>query len=370
MTGSTMPFISLVVGARPNFIKAAPLIHRMKNEGKIYFQLIHTGQHYDYAMSKSFFDLFSIPEPEVNLEIGSGFHGEQTGRILLEYEKLIIKKRPDLVIVLGDVNSTLAAALASAKLHIPVAHIEAGLRSFDKTMPEEVNRVLTDHLSDLLFVTEDSAIANLSNEGVPAEGVHLTGNVMIDALKSIESSVDSSPILLSLGLGQHDYSVATLHRPSNVDSVDALHQCLALLKMAAEHGTVVFPMHPRTRQSIRNKGMDTEFRKLDNLMIIEPQGYADFMHLVKNSRFIMTDSGGIQSEASYLRTPCITLRESTEHLLTISEGTNVLTGFNIDAVGKAIDEALVFDRDDYTIPPLLDGKAAERIVRILNDYLL
>jgi len=368
MTGKK-PIVSLVVGARPNFVKAAPILQEIKRQEVALVDLIHTGQHYDYSMSKSFFDLFSLPEPHRNLGIGSGGHGEQTGKILIEFEKLVIEERPDMVLVLGDVNSTLAAALVAAKLNLPVAHIEAGLRSFDRRMPEEINRILTDHVSDFLFVTEKSGVVNLQNEGIASEKIHLVGNVMIDALRGIEEKIDASGILGSLGVKPFEYSTVTLHRPSNVDNPDALRRCLSVLKVAARNGAVVFPVHPRTAKSICSGGMKAEFDRIKGLLMTSPLRYEDFMCLIKSSSFIMTDSGGIQSEASYLKTPCITLRESTEHQITLSEGTNRLTGFDQDAIKKAIEDALVFDRKSFPLPSLLDGKASTRIVSVISQYL-
>ncbi len=362
------PLLYVVVGARPNFVKAAPILSLLEKESDMQFKLIHSGQHYDYAMSKSFFDLFQIPEPDYNLGIGSSSHGEQTGRMIVEFEKLFIMNPPDMVIVLGDVNSTIAAAMAAVKMQIPVAHVEAGLRSFDKTMPEEINRILTDHISLIHFVTEDSAVKNLKNEGITGSNIYLTGNVMIDALLSIANDVKASSILEELNTEAGTYSVVTLHRPSNVDSLEGLKTCIEFLRLAAASGEVIFPMHPRTLNSIDQHKILKSFREIPGLRIINPLGYADFMHLVGESMFIMTDSGGIQSEASFLKVPCITLRDSTEHLITVEKGTNILSGLTFDAVSKAVIKSLAFDKVAYSIPKQLDGRASERIVKVLKEF--
>lgn len=363
------PLLFLIVGARPNFVKAAPILSMIKRTLDLEIKLIHSGQHYDYVMSKSFFDLFQIPEPDYNLEIGSASHGEQTGRMLIEFEKLFLNSIPDLVMVMGDVNSTIAAALAAVKMNIPVAHVEAGLRSFDRAMPEEINRVLTDHISSIHFATEPAAVGNLKSEGISGSNVHLVGNVMIDALISISDKVKNSNILCYLGLEAGVYSVVTLHRPSNVDSLDGLQNCHSILTLAATAGPVVFPMHPRTLKSIERYNLRDSFGRIPGLRIINPLGYADFMHLVEESRFIMTDSGGIQSEASFLKVPCITLRETTEHLITITDGTNVLSGVELRMVERAIEKALLFDKAAYSIPGQLDGRASQRIATVLEGIL-
>jgi len=359
----------IVVGARPNFVKAAPILASLKTSSNIKFKLIHSGQHYDYSMSKSFFDLFGIPEPDFNLEIGSATHGEQTGKMLIDFEKLFYQESPDLIMVLGDVNSTIAAALAAVKMHIPVAHIEAGLRSFDKSMPEEINRILTDHISSLHFVTEDSAIDNLENEGISSSSIFLVGNVMIDALVSVLSDISLSNICNDLNIADKVFSVITLHRPVNVDTKEGLLKSIEVLKLATNFGLVVFPMHPRTMKSIKAFKLQQLFDDIPRLTIITPLSYIDFMALVNAATFILTDSGGIQSEATFLKVPCITLRNSTEHLITLNQGTNVLTGFDLFAVETAIQNSFTFNREEFCVPDLLDGKASCRIVSVIEDFL-
>jgi len=361
--------IYLVAGARPNFIKIAPILRALQNyKDKIDAQIIHTGQHYDYEMSQVFFEQLGIPEPDFYLDVGSGSHAFQTAQVMIRFEKLLIDDRPDLVVVLGDVNSTLAGALTAVKLHIPVAHIEAGLRSFDKSMPEEINRILTDHISDLLFTTEPVADANLAKEGIESEKIHLVGNVMIDALINILPVIENNDTTDRLGLNPQSFGVVTLHRPSNVDSENALRKVLAVLRNVISHGKIIFPAHPRTIKNIEKFNIRDEFESLENLEIIEPLGYIDFMNLVKKSKFVMTDSGGIQTETTWLGVPCITLRENTEHVITIENGTNHLTGLDLGKIQKAFDWIENFDKSKYKPPEIWDGKAAERIVMIILKH--
>ncbi|MHA1970323.1 MAG: non-hydrolyzing UDP-N-acetylglucosamine 2-epimerase, partial [Candidatus Thorarchaeota archaeon] len=346
--------IHLVVGARPNFIKAAPLLSELTDTlPDINVKLVHTGQHYDYNMSQVFFRQLRLPEPDFYLGIGSGLHGEQTGKLLAALERLFLQDKPDLVFVLGDVNSTLAAALAAVKIHIPVAHVEAGLRSNNMQMPEEVNRILTDHISDILFVTEEAGIQNLSREGIHDDKVHLVGNVMIDALSNLMPAVRTSDVLEKHCLSPGEYAVVTFHRPASVDNKEDLAHIQDVLTVVVKEHKVVFPVHPRTAESIQKFRMQNSFDSLDGLIMTEPYGYIDFMKLVSESSFVMTDSGGIQSEASYMGVPCITLRESTEHQITLYSGTNTLVGNNKNRIQLAIDEACSFNRSSYTIPKLL-----------------
>ena len=363
--------IHLVVGARPNFIKAAPLLSEFAESlPEVNVKLVHTGQHYDYNMSQVFFRQLRLPEPNFYLGIGSGLHGEQTGKLLEALEQLFLQDKPDLVLVLGDVNSTLAAALAAVKIHIPVAHVEAGLRSNNMHMPEEINRILTDHISDILFVTEEAGIHNLLREGIPEEKVHLVGNVMIDALANLMPVVRSSDVLERLNLLPGEYAVATLHRPATVDNQEGLTHIKDVLAGVVRERKVVFPVHPRTAESILKFKMQNSLDSLDGLMMTEPYGYIDFMKLVSESSFVMTDSGGIQSEASYMGVPCITLRESTEHQITLSSGTNTLVGKDVTRIKHAIHEASNFNRSSYTAPGYLDGNASERIGKILGKIML
>ena len=319
-----------VVGARPQFIKCAPVSREIrKNHSEI---LVHTGQHYDPEMSDIFFEELQIPRPDYHLDVGSGSHGKQTGDILVQVEEILLCERPDLVIVYGDTNTTLAGALAAAKLHIPVAHVEAGLRSFDRTMPEEINRVVTDHISDLLFCPTGTAVSNLANEGI-TRGVHLVGDVMVDALEfNKEIAEKRSPILERLGITQDQYLVLTVHRPANTDSRKHME---SIIGAVGEAGIpVVFPVHPRTHKCLEEYGMGG--RLPANIIITEPLGYLDMLKLMRHASRILTDSGGIQKEAYLLGVPCITLRESTEWVETVKEGWNVLVGADHDKIVNTI----------------------------------
>ena len=318
--------IVTIVGARPQFIKCAPVSRELRKEYEEI--LVHTGQHYDPDMSDIFFDELQIPRPDYNLGVGSGPHGKQTGEILAGVEKVLIKEKPDLVLVYGDTNSTLAGALAAAKLHIPVAHVEAGLRSFDRTMPEEINRVVTDHLSDLLFCPTETAVKNLAAEGI-TKGVHLVGDVMADALAFNRGIAESrSHILEQLGLASKQYLVLTVHRPANTDSREHLENIIGAVGEAGL--PVVFPVHPRSRKYLEEYGMWD--RLPANIIVTEPLGYLDMLKLMRHSCKILTDSGGIQKEAYILSVPCITLRENTEWVETVEEGGNVLVGADIQDI--------------------------------------
>jgi len=363
--------IYLVAGARPNFMKIAPLWHKFgeyKEQFDVY--VVHTGQHYDYEMSEVFLKNLGLKEPDFYLGVGSGTHGYQTGQILIEMEKLLFAKPADLVIVVGDVNSTIAAALASVKLGIPVAHVEAGLRSFDKQMPEEINRILTDRISDLLFASEPSGVENLRNEGIDEKYIHLVGNLMIDSLKNNLEQIKAANTVQKMGLERRKFSLVTIHRPSNVDDKASLEVVLSILKEAATEDKLVFPVHPRTSKNVEQFGLEGGFDSIENLGMIEPIGYFDFMNLMVNCRYVLTDSGGIQEESCWLGLPCITLRDNTERPLTVESGTNRVTGLNISAVVSALGWARAFDSSDYVPPKLWDGNAAERVVGILCDFLL
>lgn len=363
--------VAIIVGARPNFMKAAPILKAMKQNGSFEPVLIHTGQHYDALMSDVFFKDLDMPAPDIFLGIGSGTHAEQTAKIMLAKEKYLIEMKPDLVLVVGDVNSTLAAALTAAKLNIPVAHVEAGLRSGDRTMPEEINRLLTDQISDLLFTTEPSGAENLKREGVAPEKIHFVGNTMIDSLIQNLPKIENSKILEKLNLQKGKYAALTLHRPSNVDTKEGLEKIFQALepvlkKIASQNMSVVFPVHPRTRAKI------AEFfpqLQLVGLIFTEPLGYSEFIKLVQLSRFTITDSGGIQEETSVLGVPCLTLRNSTERPITIEVGTNTLITDQELSRGKLqaeVDKILSGQYKQGKIPDLWDGKAAERIVAILS----
>jgi len=354
-----------IVGARPNLPKIAPLIREMRRHPEIEPILVHTGQHYDEKLSDIFFRQMGIPAPDINLEVGSGSHASQTAEVLRRIEPVLLDLRPDLVLVVGDVNSTVAVSLAASKLRIPVAHVEAGLRSFDRSMPEEINRVLTDAIADYLFVTEEDAIEHLVKEGRPRGSIHFVGNVMIDSLRHFLPIAQKSSIGKDLGLlgeaSWRRFAVLTLHRPSNVDSIDKLGELLGAINRIAARLPVVFPIHPRTQQRLSQAGISHH----PQLQIIEPIGYLDFLCLLSKAAFVLTDSGGIQEETTALGVPCLTLRENTERPITISQGTNLLVGTDPQKIVAAASDILAGNTKAGRVPPLWDGKAAERIVHIL-----
>jgi UDP-N-acetylglucosamine 2-epimerase (non-hydrolysing) len=351
--------IIIVVGARPNFVKVAPLIEEIKKYPDIKYLLVHTGQHYDAKMSDSFFRDLSIPKADINLGIRAGSHAEQTAGVMIAFEKVCLDQKPDLVLVFGDINSTLACALVSAKLYIKVAHIESGMRSFDRKMPEEINRILTDHISDYLFVTEKAAYDNLIKEGVEKKKIFISGNIMIDALISVLEKLKRSKFNLADKLGLREYCVVTLHRPGNVDDKAKLKEILDGLDKINNKISIVWPLHPRTKKNMEKFKMESRLKKYH---IVEPLGYFDFIALVHRAKFILTDSGGIQAEATFLRIPCLTIRETTEHLITISQGTNMLITSRTD-----IEEALEkIKKRKYKIPKNWNGKSSKRIVDVLQ----
>ena len=355
-----------VVGARPNFMKIAPVLEACAARGGIVSTLVHTGQHYDERMSKLFFEQLGIPRPEIDLEVGSGSQAAQTALILQRIEPVLVERRPDLVLVVGDVNSTLACSLAAVKLGIPVAHVEAGLRSFDRSMPEEINRVVTDAVSDLLFVTEKSGVDNLLREGAAPDRIHLVGNVMIDTLLKHRDAARSSRIVEELGLPE-PYAVLTLHRPANVDDPEAFGRIMEPVLDLARKLPVVFPVHPRTRRAVEillgASGVGADLRP------IEPLGYLDFVRLMDRARLVLTDSGGIQEETTILGVACVTLRDNTERPVTLTHGTNRLAGTRTGSIREAIAKALDDDAAvPASVPPLWDGHAAERIAAILKTW--
>lgn len=361
--------VHLIVGARPNFMKMAPLYKEFKRySDKFEVKLIHTGQHYDERMSKFFFHDLMLPEPDEYLEVGSGTHGEQTARIMERYEQVLFADRPDLVIVAGDVNSTIACALDAAKLHIPVAHLEAGLRSFDRRMPEELNRLMTDAISDFLLIPSKDAEINLQREGVPEEKIFFVGNIMIDSLIQHMKKAEESRILSDLGLIRNekidDYILITLHRPSNVDEEASLKIILESFRQLSERIKLVFPIHPRARKSITKFGLDKAFREITNLDLIEPVGYYDFMKLQMSAKFLLTDSGGIQEETTFFGIPCLTVRPNTERPITIVEGTNELVGLSAEKIMAESVKILQGNFKKGRIPQFWDGRTAERIVQI------
>ena len=373
--------IVLVAGARPNFMKIAPIIRAIKKHnsksktmqslrgtkcrGNLKIILVHTGQHYDSRMSKIFFKDLEIPQPDIYLGVGSGSHGEQTAKVMIEFEKVLLNKKPDLVMVVGDVNSTLAAALCAAKLHIPLAHVEAGLRSYDREMPEEINRVVVDVLSDYLFTPSPDADENLKKEGIPKEKIFLVGDVMVDTLLKFKVKSSKLKVLKKLNLKTNGYALLTLHRPSNVDNKENFLKILEGIKEISTRISIVFPVHPRTKKNMERFGLN-KFSK--NITLIEPLGYLEFLKLMMESRFVMTDSGGMQEETTVLNIPCLTLRDTTERPITIKEGTNTLVGNDTKKIIKEAEKILNKNRnsDHFSYPALWDGKAAERIVSVLS----
>jgi len=352
--------IAYVVGTRPNFVKTAPVIGAMRArlpEGR--HAVVHTGQHYDRLMSEVFLEELGVPAPDYMLEVGSGSHAEQTARVIERLEPVLAQENPDLVIVPGDVNSTLAAALTAAKMQIPVAHVEAGLRSFDRTMPEELNRIVTDQLAEQLFIHSPEASDNLHAEGVPAERIHLVGNTMIDTLVALEGRFRAAQAAQKLGVAPGDYLLVTLHRPALVDG-PLLAETIARLATLAREMPVVFPVHPRTRAMLA--AIDSEH---PGLLLTEPLGYLDFLSLLADAGAVLTDSGGIQEETTYLGIPCLTLRANTERPITITAGTNTLLGLDPAAIAQ-IPQALSQRPAKRPVPPpLWDGHAAERIAEVV-----
>ncbi len=354
-----------IVGARPNFMKIAPIQRAMEKNDAMEPLIIHTGQHYDEKMSKLFFDDLELPRPARYLQVGSASHAQQTAKIMVEFEKVMNEEKPDLVLVVGDVNSTAACSLVAAKLGVKIAHVEAGLRSFDRGMPEEINRMVTDTLSDYLFVTEQSGLDNLRKEGVPDEKVFFTGNVMIDSLVYFLEKAKKSNILDQIGVNGNEYALVTLHRPSNVDVKENFEKLLNAFVEIENDLKIVFPIHPRSRKMLRNFGLDNQISKMKNLILLDPIGYLDFMKIMQNAKLVLTDSGGIQEETTYLGIPCITLRENTERPVTIEVGTNIMVGSDTDLVISEAKKVINGQAKKGRIPELWDGKAAERIVSII-----
>lgn len=364
--------IALVVGARPNFMKAAPLLKAMRRSSFFDPILIHTGQHYDFLMSDKFFQDLRLPKPDIFLGVGSGSHAEQTAKIMIASEKSLFKTKtslPDLVIVVGDVNSTLAVALTAKKIGVPVAHVEAGLRSFDEAMPEEINRVLTDHISNFLFTTEESANKNLKREGINSKRIYFVGNVMIDSLRQNQLKISQSSILKQLNLKKGAYGVLTLHRPTNVDNKKSFLRILKALNVIQKQLPIIFPVHPRTKKQIESLGLKNYFQKLKNLVLIDPLGYIDFMKLMSCAKLVFTDSGGLQEETTVFGVPCLTLRNNTERPVTVQKGTNIIVGDNTEKIIKETRKILSGNVKKGTIPKNWDGKSAERIIKVLLKNL-
>lgn len=350
-----------VVGARPQFIKAHPVhLSLVRHFEHI---IVHTGQHYDLEMSRIFFNELGIPEPGYNLEVGSASHGVQTGRMLERVERVLMEEAPDLVIVYGDTNSTLAGALAAVKLHIPLAHVEAGLRSYDRRMPEEINRIVADHLSNILFAPTETAVENLKREGI-LEGVHLVGDVMVDALYLHRDVARRSRILEELGVKEKGYLLVTVHRASNTDDRRNLEAITSALVESGER--IVFPVHPRTREALQRHGLLKRLEGAGEVQVIPPVGYIEFLRLMEGARKVLTDSGGVQKEAYILGVPCITLRDTTEWVETVKDGWNVLVGADKERILKAIE---TFNPEGPRGEVFGDGRASERITEVLKAYL-
>jgi len=357
-----------VVGARPNFMKIAPVLDEMRRRSsRIETLLVHTGQHYDESMSDSFFEDLQIPRPDINLEVGSGSHSEQTARVMIAFEQVLLKHPADWVVVVGDVNSTMAAAIVASKQLVRVAHVEAGLRSRDRTMPEEINRVVTDALADLLLTPSRDANENLLREGVAPEKIRFVGNVMIDTLYRNIERARSSRVLDRLNLKPGHFCAMTLHRPSNVDDKEKLLGILEAIEVISERLPIVFPIHPRTRDRLEQFGLGDRVRKQRSLTLTEPLGYLDFLHLYSNSRLVLTDSGGVQEETTVLGIPCLTLRENTERPITVTEGTNRLVGSDPETIKREAVAALERPTPAPRAPELWDGRAAARIVDTIEE---
>ncbi len=362
--------ILCVVGARPNFMKIAPIMRALRaDDVPLEAVLLHTGQHYDDAMKRSFFEQLDIPEPDIDLEVGSGSHAVQTAQIMQRFEPVLDEHRPDMVLVVGDVNSTIACALVAVKKGIPIVHVEAGLRSGDRGMPEEINRILTDQLSDLLFTTERSAHANLHKEGIAEERIRFAGNVMIDTLRhNLDKATPAAQTLPEGIQAGESYGLLTLHRPSNVDDPAVLGRLLETLAEISQTVPLVFPVHPRTRQRIHDAGLDG-LLATTRIFTLPPLGYLEMLGLMKDARVVLTDSGGIQEETTALGVPCITLRENTERPITVNEGTNTVVGTSPEKILASFRDVMSTGGKAGRVPEYWDGHAAERIAKVLVDWL-
>ncbi len=360
--------IICVVGARPNFMKIAPIIEALKQtEGYLMPFLVHTGQHYDQAMKASFFEQLGIPEPDIDLNVGSGSHAWQTAQIMIQFEQVLDQQQPQAVLVVGDVNSTIACALVAVKKHIPVVHVEAGLRSFDRQMPEEINRVLTDQISSLLLTTEAHAKQHLLQEGIQSDAIHFVGNVMIDTLLKNQQRCPSLTDInqgYQLNLSSGHYGLLTLHRPSNVDHSDVLADLFTTMISISEKLPLVFPVHPRTQAKL-----SAGFCQSENIFMLPPVAYLDMLALMSSAKLVLTDSGGIQEETTALGIPCVTLRENTERPITVTEGTNTIVGTDSQKILATVADILSTGGKQGQIPKYWDGHAAERIVAVLKDWI-
>lgn len=359
--------IDLIAGARPNFMKIAPLYHALARTAWAHPRIVHTDQHWDDNLSKFIFRDLGLPTPHFSLGAGGGTQGEVTAKVLMGYERICLDSRPDLTVVVGDVNSTAAAALAATKLHIPIAHLEAGLRSGDRSMPEEINRLVTDQIADLLWIPSLDAQAHLLREGIPQERIQFVGNIMIDSFEMLRERIEADTTRVALGLQAGSYAVVTLHRPSNVDDPQRLEQIVALLEETAAKLPCVYPVHPRTRARLEKSGALQRLQHTGGITLVEPQPYIAFMNLLVGCRLALTDSGGLQEETTYLGLPCLTLRENTERPVTVSEGTNELV--SLETVGERLSAVLRGEGKRGRVPALWDGRTAERVVERLADYL-
>ncbi len=356
--------VHLIAAARPNFMKVAPLYHALAATDWCAPILVHTGQHYDVNMSDAFFTDLRLPEPHHHLGVGSGSHAEQTAGVMVAYEKICMDERPDWTIVVGDVNSTIACAMAAAKLWIPIAHLEAGLRSRDRRMPEEINRVLTDSIADVLWTPSPDGDDNLKEEGVPAEKISFVGNIMIDSYELMREAIEAAGTRSRFGLDPQGYAVLTLHRPSNVDTADMLGPLVEGVCQVSERLPLVFAVHPRTRQRLSQFGLDGRLDAAPDVHLTEPMGYVEFMGLVREARFVVTDSGGLQEETTYLDIPCLTLRDNTERPVTVDQGTNRL--IKADTLVSSVDEIMAGNWPSGRCPTLWDGQTAGRVAADLK----
>lgn len=361
--------ILIIAGARPNFMKIAPIMHAMRKSSKLEPILVHTGQHYDVKMSDTFFDELNIPRPDISLEVGSDTHARQVAKIMERFEPVCDEQKPQAILVVGDVNSTMACSIVAAKKEIKIIHVEAGIRSRDRSMPEEINRMVTDAITDILMPPSRDAVENLLAEGHAPEKIHLVGNIMIDTLLESRDLINKSEILKTLNLQTGNFVSLTLHRPSNVDNMDNFRKILTALEIIQQELPIVFPIHPRTRKMISEFGLGDYVASMKNLILTDPLGYFDFGKLISASRFVLTDSGGIQEETTIYGIPCITLRENTERPVTVWEGTNELAGCDTETIIALARQILDGNWKKGRIPELWDGAAAGRIISILEEVL-
>ncbi len=363
---SKKKLIHLIAAARPNFMKIGPLYHALKKEKLVDPIIVHTGQHYDLNMSDVFFKDLNLPTPQIHLGIGSGTHAEQTGNVMIAYEKILKINRPDLVVVVGDVNSTMATTLAAKKLDVMVAHLEAGLRSFDRTMPEEINRLVTDSLADLLWTHSYDADQNLIREGIPHSKIRMVGNIMIDSLEMLRSKIENETFSSRFKTKNKKYGIVTLHRPSNVDNIDNLHKICDVLLNLSKMISLVFPIHPRTLKRLKSNGFLSSLKNSQSLHLVEPLSYIRFMNLVYNSSLILTDSGGLQEETTYLGIPCLTMRPNTERPITVQQGTNRLCDVeNVITYAEKYLKRIM----NHSVPPLWDGHTSCRVLQSIKEFL-